>query len=94
MIWQWTLTEQAAFDEMKKKLTETPILRLPDHTKMFFLYTDASSMIAIGGILAQEQDDGLLHPVAFKSKMLMKAEQNYPVHEQELLVMKHCFNKW
>ena len=50
--------------------------------------------MAIAGILSQEQDDGLLHPVAFESKMLTSTEQCYPVHEQELFALKHCLNKW
>ena len=58
----------------------------------FCLHIDASLMIAIAGILSQEQNDRCLHPVIFESKTLTTAEQHYPVHEQELLVLKHCLD--
>ena len=95
VLWQWTSIKQTAFDVMKKKLTEAPILWLPNPEKQFYLHVDVALTMAVGGILSQEQsDDKLLHPVAFESKMMSKAEQNYPVHEQELLALKHCLDKW
>ena len=76
-------------------MTEAPILQLPSLSQRFYLHIDASSTRAVGGILSQEQDpDGLLHPVAYESKTLTSTEQNYPVHEQELLALKHCIEKW
>ena len=50
--------------------------------------------MAITGILSQEQVNGCLHPVTYESKILMTAEQHYPIHKQELLVLKHCLDKW
>ena len=93
--WQWTSTEQDAFNNLKQLLTQAPILQLPDPAQPFYLHIDASSTIAIAGILSQEpNENGLMHPIAFKSKMLTSTEQNYPVHEQELLALKHCIEKW
>ena len=39
--------------------------------------TDASDF-AIGAVLLQDGDDSLLHPVAFESSKLNKAQRNYP----------------
>ncbi|WVZ63667.1 hypothetical protein U9M48_013281 [Paspalum notatum var. saurae] len=38
----WTKERQAAFDELKKRLTTAPVLTLPDLTKSFIVYCDAS----------------------------------------------------
>ncbi|WVZ70990.1 hypothetical protein U9M48_019617 [Paspalum notatum var. saurae] len=38
----WTKETQAAFDELKKRLTTAPVLTLPDLTKSFIVYCDAS----------------------------------------------------
>ncbi|WVZ64089.1 hypothetical protein U9M48_013658 [Paspalum notatum var. saurae] len=38
----WTKERQAAFDELKKRLTTAPMLTLPDLTKSFTVYCDAS----------------------------------------------------
>ncbi|WVZ51949.1 hypothetical protein U9M48_003046 [Paspalum notatum var. saurae] len=38
----WTKERQAAFDELKKRLTTAPLLTLPNLTKSFTMYCDAS----------------------------------------------------
>ncbi|WVZ53910.1 hypothetical protein U9M48_004796 [Paspalum notatum var. saurae] len=38
----WTKERQDAFDELKKRLTTAPVLTLPDLTKSFTVYCDAS----------------------------------------------------
>jgi hypothetical protein len=38
----WTEECQASFEELKKQLTLAPVLILPDITKMFDIYCDAS----------------------------------------------------
>ncbi len=45
-----------AWKELKKRLTEAPILRHSDFTKPFILYTDASKK-DVGAILAQHDDE-------------------------------------
>jgi hypothetical protein len=39
---EWTVECQASFQELKKCLTSTPVLVLPDLTKKFDIYCDAS----------------------------------------------------
>ncbi|KAI5335727.1 hypothetical protein L3X38_025861 [Prunus dulcis] len=48
--WQWTPRCQHAFDELKRALLEEPVLRLPDLSKPFEVYTDALDF-SIGGVL-------------------------------------------
>ncbi|WVZ76315.1 hypothetical protein U9M48_024299 [Paspalum notatum var. saurae] len=43
----WTKERQAAFDELKKRLTTAPVLTLPDLTKSFTVYCDASKEASV-----------------------------------------------
>ena len=50
----WTKAVAKAFNEVKKKMTEAPVMRLPDFTKPFEVECDASG-IGIRGVLSQER---------------------------------------
>lgn len=49
----WEVQHQESFDELKRFVTSTPCLKLPNFTKPFRVTTDASG-IAVGGVLTQE----------------------------------------
>ena len=42
VVFKWIEERQAAFDELKKRLTTVPVLILPDQQKRFMVYCDAS----------------------------------------------------
>jgi hypothetical protein len=42
MDFSWTNARQKAFEELKKRLTTAPVLTLPDQSKRFTVYCDAS----------------------------------------------------
>ena len=54
--------------------------------------TDASQF-ALGAVLMQETVHGL-QPVAYWSRKLKSAEENYTVHEQELLAIVDACKTW
>jgi hypothetical protein len=49
----WTDERQKAFEELKKRLTTAPVLTLPDQSKRFTVYCDASRD-GLGCVLMQE----------------------------------------
>ena len=51
------------------------------------LETDASSD-GLGAVLLQEGEDGKLHPIAYRSQSLIKAERNYHSGKTEFLALK------
>ena len=81
---RWTESCQNAFDVLKKKLCEAPILAYPAFDREITLETDAS-ILGIGAILSQLQADGKPHPVAFASRALSPTEQNYAITDLETL---------
>ena len=81
----WGEEEQLAWDTLKQKLVESPILAYPDPTAQFILDTDASGY-GIGAVLSQVQG-GKERVIAYGSRTLTKEEQRYCVTRRELLAV-------
>ena len=84
----WGKAQQHAFDELKKMLTEAPLLVLPDFSKTFEIECDASG-IGIGGVLMQNG-----RPVAYFSEKLDGARLNYPIYDKELFALIRVLEVW
>ena len=69
---------------LKDAITSAPILVGPDWEKTFRGHIDASTE-AVGGTLTQLDNDGKDRVIAFFSKKLSPAEQNYSANDRELL---------
>jgi hypothetical protein len=54
--YMWTQDQQKAFENLRDKLTQAPIVQYPNFNKPFFLYTDAS-ITGLGAVLAQKDDN-------------------------------------
>ena len=83
----WTSACEAAFQELKRRLTCLPVLQSPDLSKQFVLQTDASER-GIGAVLSQRSSDGEEHPVAYYSRKLLPREERYSTIEKECLAIK------
>jgi hypothetical protein len=88
----WDSRQQQAFDEIKKRMCEEPLLIIPDPALPYVVETDASGF-AYGASLQQDQGKGL-QPVAFLSRKMIPAERNYATHEQELLAIVRALREW
>jgi hypothetical protein len=84
----WSEKCQANFKELKKRLTTTPVLVLPDLSNNFSIYCDASRQ-GLGCVLMQED-----RVVAYASRQLRKHELNYPTHDLELAIVVHALKIW
>jgi len=73
MAWEWTQEQQDTFDELKRIITEEPILVLPNKEGQFMIKCDDSDF-ATGAILSQQQPDRTFKPVAFLSNAMTPAE--------------------
>ena len=68
--WQWGPEQQQAFEILRIKLTQAPVLARPTQNKPYILQTDASHS-ALGAVLCQDLD-GEEHPIAYASRTLSK----------------------
>ena len=86
--WVWGEREQKAFQDVKDALSNAPVLVLPDPSKPYRVISDASDF-GVGAVLLQEGK-----PVAYFSKKLNKAEQNYSTTEKELAGVLYALKEW
>jgi hypothetical protein len=84
----WTESYEKSFQELKKRLTTTPVLTLLDIHQDFIIYCDASRQ-GLGCVLMQ---GGKI--VAYVSWQLRPHEQNYPTHDLELAAIVHALKIW
>jgi hypothetical protein len=84
----WSEKCRANFEELKKRLTTAPVLILPDLSKQFSIYCDASRL-GLECVLMQEG-----RVVAYASRQLIKHELNYPTHDLELAAVVHALKIW
>ncbi|MCP3662607.1 MAG: DDE-type integrase/transposase/recombinase [Gammaproteobacteria bacterium] len=82
----WNPEAQNAFDTLKAKLTEAPVLQYPDFRREFTIETDASGY-GVGAVLAQNNEQNRLQPVAYCSRVMSAAERNYSATEKECLAV-------
>ncbi|GJZ18537.1 reverse transcriptase domain-containing protein [Tanacetum coccineum] len=81
-----------AFQTLKKKLTEAPILIAPNWDQPFELMCDASDY-AIGAVLGQRIEKHF-RPIHYASKTMTEAESNYTTTEKEMLAVVYAFEKF
>ena len=76
--------ERAAFQDLKDALLTDPVMALPDFsgTRPFSVSTDACDT-GVGAVLAQHDETGAEHIVAFASKMFSSQQIKWHTQEQE-----------
>jgi hypothetical protein len=85
---EWTPRRETSFQELKKRLTTTPVLTMPDMERPFFIYCDTSGQ-CLGYVLMQNG-----HVVAYASRQLRKHEEKYLNHDMELAAVVHALKIW
>ncbi|GJX01504.1 reverse transcriptase domain-containing protein [Tanacetum coccineum] len=81
-----------AFQTLNKKLTEAPILIVPDWDLPFEFMCDASDF-AIGVVLGQRHEKHF-RPIHYASKTMNEAESHYTMTEKEMLAVVYAFEKF
>ena len=73
--------------------TTEPVLAIPDIDREMRVEVDVSDY-ATGRVLSTKCENGKWRPVAFISKSLNTTEQNYEIHDKEMLVVIRCLETW
>jgi hypothetical protein len=79
---KWTVEPKEAFEQIKKALTEAPVLISPDYSKNFMIFSFAS-IDTVVVVLLQKNDAGLEHPISFFSRTLRDVEIRYDIMEKQ-----------
>jgi RNase H-like domain found in reverse transcriptase len=88
---EWNHEQETAFTQLEEALMNTPILRCADISLPYEVQTDASET-GIGAVLQQKDENGT-RPVAYMSRKLNAAEENYTVYDRELLAVVGALQK-
>ena len=85
---EWNDKCEKAFQTLKNKLCEAPVLTILDGTKDLVVYCDASK-IGLGCVLMQRG-----RVIAYASRQLKEHEKNYPTHDLELAAIIFALRIW
>jgi hypothetical protein len=86
VAWTWSEEAQEAFNTLKKKFSEFPIMRRPYFNKVFIIHTNWKAF-GIHAILGQLDDEGKEYVIAYGSRNNDKAKSNYSSYEGECLAI-------
>ncbi|KAK8924215.1 hypothetical protein KSP39_PZI019127 [Platanthera zijinensis] len=82
---EWTEECSKAFEQLKRKLTLTPLLQSPRSGKMLFLYLGVGPEAASSVLIREENRRQF--PVYYVSHILKSAETRYPILERLALAL-------
>lgn len=78
----WDDEATLAFDKIKQAIQEAPVLKSPDYSKPFSLFSFASYH-TIAAVLLQKDGEDYEHPIAFYIKSLQATELKYEIMEKQ-----------
>ena len=93
---EWTDTQQHAFEQLKEALISPAVLRQPDFAKPFMLSTDWSKT-ALGAVLSQMDttcSPPREYPIAFASRLCSGPESRYAPQKGECLALVWAIQKF
>jgi hypothetical protein len=79
---KWTTEPREYFVQIKKALTEAPMLMSPDYSKDFLIFS-FTSFDTVAVVLLQRNEEGREQPIAFFSKALRDVEVRYEIMEKK-----------
>ena len=87
--WKWTEEHERSFQTLKTSLTSDTALTIPNTKHPFFITVDAS-LIGLGAVLFQLNEQNQMKVISYNSRILNPQEQKLSTFERELLGIVHA----
>ena len=87
--WSWTTEHGTLFHKLKNALTSETELKIPNTKHPFFITVDAS-LIGLGAVLFQFNDNNKMKVISYNSRILNPQEQKLSTLDRELLGIVHA----
>ena len=91
--WKQKIRQEKSFKALKKVFTTKLILVAPDLDKKMRIEIDTLDYVT-GGVLLMKYADGRQRLVVYLSKSLNEIEQNYEIHDKEMLAVIRGLKAW
>ena len=86
--WNWTDEHERLFQKLKMSLTSETELTIPNTKHPFFITVDAS-LVGLGAVIFQLNDQSKMKVIPYNSRILNPQEQKLPTLDRELLSIVH-----
>ena len=87
--WKWTDEHESLFQKLKMSLTSETELTIPNTKHPFFITVDAS-LIGLGAVLFQLNEQNKIKVISYNSRILNPQEQKLSTLDRELLGIVHA----
>ena len=87
--WKWTYEHESLFQKLKMSLTSETELTIPNTKHPFFITVDAS-LIGLGAVLFQLNEQNKMKVISYNSRILNPPEQKLSTLDRELLGIVHA----
>lgn len=88
--YKWEEAQEEAFKLLKERMTNAPLLSLPNFLKTFEIECDTFGVgIVIGDVLMQEK-----WPITYFSEKLNGETLNYPTYDKDLYALIRALQTW
>ena len=87
--WKWTDEHESLFQKLKMSLTSETELTIPNTKHPFFITVDAS-LIGLGAVLFQLNEQNKMKVISYNSRILNPQEQKLSTLDRELLGIVHA----
>ena len=87
--WKWTDEHESLFQKLKMSLTSETELTIPITKHPFFITVDAS-LIGLGAVLFQLNEQNKMKVISYNSRILNPQEQKLSTLDRELLGIVHA----
>ena len=84
----WLKACEKGFQELKYKITYTPLLTLPECNEGLVVYCDAS-LVGLGCVLMQHEK-----VISYATRQFKVHERKYPTHDLDLILVVFSLKIW